>query len=170
MELSYFISMVQYEVLKSFDFNTYLQNEIETDEQSQIQLAIEAAEIEIPLVFGTLEKEINSSELENQVSEVNKRLKTHIDVPFSKKVADMKVDNSIKAGINFKDRADQQKLDTTKKSTAKLDQNSSNDENTKLVGKVITVEVANQNSKRDEKFDPSVIGKIKLIIKPVTRS
>lgn len=170
MELSYFISMVQYEVLKSFDFNTYLQNEIETDEQAQIQLAIEAAEIEIPLVFGTVEKEINTTDLENQKTGVHERLKTHIDIPFSKKVADIKYSNSIKADINLTDPSDQPKLDKTKKSTAKTKQTSTNEENKKLVGKVVTVEVANQNSKRDEHFDPSVIGKIKLTIKPVTRS
>ena len=51
MELSYFISMLQYEVLKSFDFSKEFQNEIDEEINSQVQLSIDNAEIENSLSF-----------------------------------------------------------------------------------------------------------------------
>ena len=66
MELSYFISMLQYEVLKSFDFSKEFQNEIEEEVNSQIQLSIDCAEIEIPLIFNSSKKEVKLKDEENK--------------------------------------------------------------------------------------------------------
>jgi hypothetical protein len=93
MELSYFLSMVQYEVLKSFDFNSLMQDEMKVASDSPIQLAIEAAEIEIPVIFNSSVKEIkieNSDISDDKESSV----KSNISFPFSTSIKDLKIEKS----------------------------------------------------------------------------
>lgn len=158
MELSYFLSMVQYEVLKSFDFNSLMQDEMKVASDSPIQLAIEAAEIEIPVIFNSSVKEIkieNSDISDDKESSV----KSNISFPFSTSIKDLKIEKSkMMLKKEVMDYKISQKKATTKKNTDKT-----------ITGHVIDVEVANPNSKRDDSYDAGLIGKIKLIIKPVVK-
>lgn len=159
MELSYFLSMVQYEVLKSFDFNSYMQDELGDAAESPIQLAIQAAEVEIPVLFDTKEKEIDLKKIDQYIANHSKHMKTNIEIPFSSSISKLKVDLNNPKGKQAEHSGSkkQKGIDKSGKSS------------TKQKGRVISVQVANQRSKIDETFDPNLIGKIKLIIKPVVK-
>jgi hypothetical protein len=172
MELSHFVSMVQYEILKSFDFSKYLQDEIETEVDQPIQLAIEVAEVKIPLVFDIGEKTFNVDEISKEIEERNLYTKTHLDMPFSKNISDLKIGKNLPHKMSAKPanlkevEASAQKVKNPKTPT-KVDSNSDNEEMT--TGNTIEVQVANPSSKRDEGFDASLIGFIRLVIKPVIK-
>lgn len=153
MELSYFLSMMQYEVLKSFDFNSLMQDEMKTSSDSLIQLAIETAEIEIPVIFNSSEKEIK---IDQDLDEKESSVKSNIEFPFSTSIKNLKIEKSKKLLKN-----DVMNYQTSKKKSV--------DKKTTVTGHVIGVNVANPNSKIDDSFDSSLIGKIKLVIKPVLK-
>jgi hypothetical protein len=142
MELSHFLSLAQYEVLKSFDFSSFMQDEEQDNTSAQIQLALESVELEIPLIFDTTTKELDLVELKKE----NHRTKTHIDLPFNTNVSMMKLNQPLKQ-------------DAKKAKGAK----------DKVKGETITVEVANAKTKEDSNLDSSNIGRIKVIIKPMLK-
>ncbi|AFL82012.1 hypothetical protein Aeqsu_2557 [Aequorivita sublithincola DSM 14238] len=147
MELSNFISMIQYEILKSFDFASIMQDNIQENETTKIQLAIETAEVEIPLIFDS--KKITTT-LKNDKLDNKYIAKTSIDIPFNTDLSKLKVQKP--SMVN---------LDSVKKSSAIR--------STKTEGDVILVKIANSDSKKDSDFDKSLIGKIKLTIKPILK-
>ncbi|WP_042492017.1 hypothetical protein [Aequorivita sublithincola] len=139
--------MIQYEILKSFDFASIMQDNIQENETTKIQLAIETAEVEIPLIFDS--KKITTT-LKNDKLDNKYIAKTSIDIPFNTDLSKLKVQKP--SMVN---------LDSVKKSSAIR--------STKTEGDVILVKIANSDSKKDSDFDKSLIGKIKLTIKPILK-
>ena len=155
MELSYFISMLQYEVLKSFDFTKEFQNEVEKEGDSKIQLSINSAEIEVPIVYSTSKKETKVNDEKDEKD--FKIQKTRHELPFNPSVSIWRKKDALG------------KFKPINKDALRKETNQSKKEVEKVEGDIIEVQVANPDMKKDDSFDPLLIGKIKLCIKPVLK-
>lgn len=151
MELAHFLSMVQFEVLKSFEYASQLQEGLNAETGSEIQLGMQGATIEIPVILDTQVKQVDLESIELQTPS-NKRVSiTHLDMPFSKQLPQlherMKVSNGPIKDVNKEEKKKKKKK--------------------KINGEVITIKVAGPNTMREEGFDPALVGKISLEIKPI---
>jgi len=155
MELAHFLSLIQYEVLKSFDFSGQMQSELNQETNSEIQLALEAVDVEIPLIFDTAQKKINIKDIPAKSSGIASVGITQIDVPFTR---DIQKTMQSAGALNLASVPKK----TAKRAKAKAPKDT-------VLGDVVNVSVANPASKRDESFDPNLIGKIRLVIKPVIK-
>jgi len=157
MELSHFLSLLQFEVLKSFDYAVQMNNEW-GDTNSPVQLAMDTAEIEIPLMFNCEKKNLNTERL-TRILHTDKNIREmKLDFPFNPAIKPMVLckDTTLSEKNIQPQKIKSKKLDKKRKSK-------------KVKGDVITIQVANQNSKMDKSFDRELIGRIKIVIRPVMK-
>ena len=84
--LSEFLSLIQFEIQKSFDFSEQLMHELGEDQNHQLQLAIDTIDLDLPVLFELGEAEIAEEPDEPDKSALDNRKAglaiTRLDAPF----------------------------------------------------------------------------------------
>ncbi len=160
--------MIQFEVMKSFDFNSVFQQSIKEQEGIPIHLAMECADIEIPVVFNSILSEVDKEQIEDALN-INSSAAVTLDTPYISTIQQINTKPAVssegeKAPIVTEDASIKKIQKKGKKDPDTGDSEGGNTISASSIG----VEIANPEMKLDQNFDSSFLGKIKITIRPIT--